>query len=351
MIKNPFLIAIASFALTGILGFFQTPVFASDGTIDATYKYAWSENLGWLNFGTSEGDVHVTDSALTGYAWGENTGWISLNCSNTSSCGTVDYKVANDGSGTLSGYAWGENVGWINFNPTYGGVTINSSGDFLGYAWGENTGWISFNCANTSSCGTVDYKVKTTWVGGSPPSGDESTVQVTIGNTIPLASGVSLNSGGAITLTENTTTSVNVSGTVTDNNGCLDLQSVAVVIYKQGTHCDAPGDVDNDTCYYYIDNSPSTSATCAGASDLTYATSTNFQVQYYADPGTWVAEVIPSDESLGTASTDTQTLNELQAIDVSSSISYGTVAAGENSTGDHTAAVTNTGNAAIDIQI
>lgn len=27
------------------------------------------------------------------------------------------------------------------------------------YAWAENAGWISFSCANTSSCGTVDYGV------------------------------------------------------------------------------------------------------------------------------------------------------------------------------------------------
>ncbi len=140
-------------------------VFASitDGTIDNTYKYAWGENIGWINFGTSEGNVHITDSELTGYAWSENTGWISLNCSNDSSCSTVDYKVSNDGQGNLSGYAWSENTGWINFNPTYGGVSIDSSGNFSGYAWGENIGWIVFNCETTNSCGTVDYKVKTDW--------------------------------------------------------------------------------------------------------------------------------------------------------------------------------------------
>ena len=128
-------------------------VFASetDGTIDSTYKYAWGENIGWINFGTSNGNVHVTDSGLSGYAFGENVGWINLD------------NVTNDGEGNLSGYAWGENIGWINFNPTYGGVTINSSGEFSGYAWGENIGWIVFNCATTNSCTTVDYKVKTDW--------------------------------------------------------------------------------------------------------------------------------------------------------------------------------------------
>lgn len=136
-------------------------VFASitDGTIDSTYKYAWSENTGWLNFGTSEGNVHITDSELTGYVWGENIGWISLNCSNDSSCGTVDYKISNDNEGNLSGYAWSENTGWINFNPSYGGVTINSSGEFLGYAWGENIGWIVFDC-NTSACVKTDWRAR-----------------------------------------------------------------------------------------------------------------------------------------------------------------------------------------------
>jgi len=148
----------------------------TDGTIDSTYRYAWSENVGWIDFGTTEGDVHVTDSALTGYAWAENIGWISLNCSNDSSCGTVDYKVSNTSEGTLSGNAWTENNGWIDFNPTGGGVTIDSNGDFAGYAWGENIGWIVFNCATTSSCGAVDYKVKTDW---RPQSARPSTTTTT----------------------------------------------------------------------------------------------------------------------------------------------------------------------------
>src|SRR6185369_7308926 len=82
-------------------------VFASstDGTIDSTNRYAWNENAGWIDFGASSGNVHVTDSALSGYAFSELMGWISLNCSNTSSCGTVDYKVSNNSEGSLSGYA------------------------------------------------------------------------------------------------------------------------------------------------------------------------------------------------------------------------------------------------------
>ncbi|MEI8229509.1 MAG: hypothetical protein WCG83_00020 [Candidatus Peregrinibacteria bacterium] len=136
----------------------------TDGTINAVNRYAWSENIGWIDFGASQGAVHVTDSALTGYAWNETTGWISLNCSNDTSCATVDYTVTNTSAGVLGGNAWGENVGWIQFAPTNGGVTIDASGNFSGYAWGENVGWIVFNCSNQTSCAAVDYKVATDWI-------------------------------------------------------------------------------------------------------------------------------------------------------------------------------------------
>lgn len=132
------------------------------GNIDATDKFA--EFLDSkvvapkINFGTTEGDVTVTDSDVTGYAWSAEYGWINLDPANGG--------VLNNGSGTLSGYAWGEGTGWINFNPTNGGVTINTStGIFSGYAWSQNLGWISFNCADEGVCGTDDYKVKTSWPG------------------------------------------------------------------------------------------------------------------------------------------------------------------------------------------
>lgn len=153
------LVAVLIFGAPGEISFASS----TDGTIDSTYKYAWTEAGGWLDFGTSQGNVHISDSTLTGYGWSANFGWVSLNCSNDSSCATVDYKVSNDGAGNLSGYAWSESSGWISFNPTNGGVAINSSGEFSGYAWSDQTGWIIFNCATTSSCGTVDYKVKTDW--------------------------------------------------------------------------------------------------------------------------------------------------------------------------------------------
>jgi hypothetical protein len=97
-------------------------------------RYAYGENVGWINFAPTRGPgVVVSNTGLTGYAWGENIGWINLS--------PTGGGVINDGAGNLSGYAWGENIGWINFN----GVKINpSTGEFSGYAWGENIGWINF---------------------------------------------------------------------------------------------------------------------------------------------------------------------------------------------------------------
>src|SRR5262245_50256976 len=110
---------------------------AADGS-----RFAFAENVGWLNaepLGNGGPGVEVGNSDLRGYSWSENVGWISLSCLNTASCATVNYGVANNGSGTLSGFAWGENVGWINMAPVGGGVVIDPvTGIFSGVAWGEN---------------------------------------------------------------------------------------------------------------------------------------------------------------------------------------------------------------------
>ncbi len=110
----------------------------TSGTIDSTNRYAWSENTGWIDFGSTAGAVAVTDASLSGYAYGENVGWIHLD------------SVANTAEGDLSGYAWAENVGWIDF----GNVSINSSGQFTGSAYGENIGFLNFD---------VDSGVVTDW--------------------------------------------------------------------------------------------------------------------------------------------------------------------------------------------
>ncbi len=172
---NSRILLTASLVVTGML--LATPAFASaiDGTINQTNHYTWSDTFGWIDFRATGGDVHVTDTGLTGYAWNEKTGWISLNCTNGSNtCTTINFGVANDGNGHLSGKAWSQTVGYIDFAPTGGGVTIDSSGNFSGYAWGDKVGWISFNCGNGGGSCTIPYNVSTDWVPQSARSSSSS---------------------------------------------------------------------------------------------------------------------------------------------------------------------------------
>lgn len=128
--------------------------FASEtnGTIDTTDKYAWGENIGWINFGCSNCSVSVTDQGLTGNAWSPQYGWINLD--------PLQSGVENNAEGVLSGFAWSSNLGWIDFT----GVTINSSGEFLGYATiKSDSSQINLNCINGNSCSSADFKVKTDW--------------------------------------------------------------------------------------------------------------------------------------------------------------------------------------------
>ena len=147
-----------------------------------TYHYAWSENVGWIDFAYSGGNVQVPRGAgeLKGMAYIlADKSWISLNCLTTNSCNDSSYKVISDENGNLSGWAWSENYGWISVSCVTGGanggnicntsdykVTINEdTGEFDGYAWSDNIGWISFNCktggeSKTDICAISDYKVQ-----------------------------------------------------------------------------------------------------------------------------------------------------------------------------------------------
>ncbi len=53
---------------TFFIAFTQT-IFASEtnGTIDSIYKYAWSNQSGYVNFAPASGGVEITDSQITGW--------------------------------------------------------------------------------------------------------------------------------------------------------------------------------------------------------------------------------------------------------------------------------------------
>jgi hypothetical protein len=113
-----------------------------DGTIQN--QYAWGENTGWVNFLPTGGNIHVTNTGLSGNAWDANYGWINLAPSQGG--------VKNDGEGNLSGDAWSAGGGYIDF----GGVKINSSGKFTGTANGTRYGRLTFDCDHCNV--TTDWR-------------------------------------------------------------------------------------------------------------------------------------------------------------------------------------------------
>lgn len=163
---------------------------AATGSIDATNKYAWGSNVGWVNFNPTNGIVQVSDSGLSGYAWSENYGWINLN--------PADAGVKNDSTGVLSGYAWGENTGYINFS----GVAIDSQGVFTGTSTGDIVGSLAFNCSNC--------KVVTTW----RPASGASAPTVLVGGGYPPPA-FRINGGASSTVSPNVSFSFSVLPAVT----------------------------------------------------------------------------------------------------------------------------------------
>jgi len=83
-IKNIFVVSFLMF-------FASAKIVFAVGTLSG---YAWSENMGWINFAPTGGGVSVNNTGeMYGYAWGENMGWISFNCVDATSCASSDYKV------------------------------------------------------------------------------------------------------------------------------------------------------------------------------------------------------------------------------------------------------------------
>jgi len=114
-----------------LFSIFLPSTFVLAANITGSYKYAWSNNVGYINFE----NLTVGDSALSGHAWSTNKGWIKFDPTNGG--------VSNNGQGVLSGYAWGEQLGWINFS----GVSINTStGKFSGTATSDLIGTLTFDC-------------------------------------------------------------------------------------------------------------------------------------------------------------------------------------------------------------
>jgi len=197
---------------------------------------------------------------------------------------------------------------------------------------------------------------------------DEASSSASVTNALPVASSVSIDSAAAsITLTEATTKTVTATFNVTDDNGCEDIDSHATndtvaVLYRTNVTGGAGCTPDALNCYSMSCSQDAGSCTAGGA-DLAATYTCTASVQFYADAtdaGTyittdWTATATPRDNAGtdGTTAADTIEMDTLTALNVTTTIAYGALALGANTTTtDQTTVVTNTGNNdPIDIQL
>lgn len=121
---------------------------ASGDPVAVSGKGTFTNTSGDLDFNAAPYQSNVTidnvSKDFAGYAWSTDLGWVAF--------GTTDNDqgpVHVDGtSGIVSGKAKILNVGdYIDFAaaPHNSNVTINTAGDFAGYAWTHNFGWVNFS--------------------------------------------------------------------------------------------------------------------------------------------------------------------------------------------------------------
>lgn len=195
---------------------------------------------------------------------------------------------------------------------------------------------------------------------------DTASTSVTVTNATPAVTNVVLNSAGAITLTENTTTSVTITATVSDGNGCNDVFSsgtITAVVYRSGASGTSSCSASNINCYRSITMANAGGDTCTGGVDTTADASATVPIWFFADPTDasstfvaqwWVVSVLANDFSNASTSATSSTavdINSLYALNVTAAITYGSIAPGaDTGTSNRTATTTNTGNAKLDIE-
>jgi len=213
----------------------------------------------------------------------------------------------------------------------------------------------------TALASNTTYYVRTRHTNTGGTSAWSSSVSFTTVNGVrPVASNTSINAAAAaVTLTENTTTTVTATSTVTDNDGCSDLSTVSAKLYRTDIGAGAGDDENN---HYTIASCTQDAGSCTGGADTSATYTCSFAVYYYADPTdagsanastNWTAQIAPTDATgVGTADTDTIEMGTLAALDVTSSMNFGTLAVNTHTgSTNQTATVTNTGNVNIDINI
>jgi photosystem II stability/assembly factor-like uncharacterized protein len=179
-------------------------------------------------------------------------------------------------------------------------------------------------------------------------------------NYLPVASAVSLNSGSSITLTEDSTTAVSCTATVTDGNGCATITGATAKIFRTGMTAGCASAPEN--CY--VPTCTQNSGSCSGGGDLDATYTCPISLEYYADPtdtgspfasDDWTCTVTPSDNvGAGTSGSGTTEINSLFAVKIPDGYvnDFGVVERGTNTADfNQNATLKNSGNRNMDLEV
>ena len=130
----------------------SAPASRAQSTVDPANAFAWSGNVGGLNWRPTAADGALTgEYVCSGMVWAPNAGWINLGhgtpangirYQNTNGADSGVNLLAN---GSLRGLAWGANIGWVNFEATGNPRIDFATGILRGYAWSANAGWLTLD--------------------------------------------------------------------------------------------------------------------------------------------------------------------------------------------------------------
>lgn len=139
------------------LVFFLSPFVVFAGTEHNMSGWAWSSNIGWISFNSTNCDT-------------DGNGHIDVNCGGNNSTGSVvNYGVNKDvTTGNLTGYAWSSNIGWIQFGGLSGwpaattGNGTTASNAKVDLTTGAMSGWARALSNGGGWDGWISLKGKTT---------------------------------------------------------------------------------------------------------------------------------------------------------------------------------------------
>lgn len=227
-----------------------------------------------------------------------------------------------------------------------------------GNSTGFDTSPLDLSGLNTTTYNRIKIKANFTNSSGTPTLQDW-TVSWELSNNVPVVSGVSVNGGSTISLTEGTTVSVSWTSTVTDTDGYDDISSAEGVLYRSGVSGAESCSANQNNCY------ADSSCDLSGCSGNSCTATCTISMQFFTEPTDsgspypteyWRGWVEATDDFAETgeawSATGSPDVETMAATSVTSVINYDPLLPGDDTgSSNETTTVTNTGNTILDLEM